>query len=198
MDPDDAREDLAAIRALMTDSQRLVRGTWSYQLVWGILATAGLTGTWIAQRTERYDAILLMWVALVAVGWAFSIARSRRDRSSAPVRNAATRAFGGIWMGLGVTLTLIGIVTIPTGAVAPGGLPGILAALLGAGYFASGFLAGLRWMLYVGLAWWLAAGALLVWQGPAAILALAALTVVLEIVPALVLRTFEAPVDTPV
>lgn len=187
-------DDLVAIRALMTESQRLVRGTWSHQLVWGILATVGLTATWAVQQAGRYEAILPMWLGLVVVGWTFSIVRGRRYEQ-APVRNAATRAFGGIWIGLGVTLTLIGLVTIPTGAVRPGGLPGVLAAVLGAGYFASGFLAGLRWMLFVGLGWWLGAFALLLWQGPSALLALAGLTVAFEVIPALAFRKLEGSSD---
>lgn len=187
------RNDLATIRALMADSQKLVRGTWWYQLVWGVLITLGLVLTWMGEQSGQYRLIALGWVGVVATGWVASMVRGRRDADRATVQNAASRAFAGIWIGLGVTLTMVGMVSIPTGAVAPDGLPGLLAIVLGAGYFATGFVSGLRGLSLVGVGWWIGGGALLFFQGSSAILGLAALTVLLEIVPALVLRGMEGP-----
>lgn len=192
MDESSVREELSAIRALMTDSQRLIRGTWSHQLVWGVLVSVGLALTWAAEQSERYPLIAAVWLGVVVTGWTFSIWWGRTHDAQASVHNTATRAFAGIWVGLGITLTMIGMLTIPTGAVAPDGLPGVLAAILGAGYFASGVLAGMRWLLLVAVAWWLGAAALLVWQGPGTLLGLAALTVAFEVLPALALRRAEA------
>lgn len=189
------RDDLAAIRTLMTDSQRLVQGTWWYQLVWGLLITLGLVATWFGEQSGRYGLIGAAWVALVVIGWTASFVRGRHEASEAKVRNAASRAFSGIWIGLGVALTMVGMVSIPAGAVAPDGLPGVLAILLGAGYFATGFVSGLRGLIVVSIGWWLGGGALLFFQGPSAILGLAVLTVFLEIAPALVLRGMEGPTE---
>lgn len=186
------QDDLAAIRSLMMSSQRLVRGTWSHQLIWGCLVTVGLVSTWLIERTGRFDLLTGIWIAVLVAGWTFSVVRSRGVESAPPARNVATRAFGGIWIGLGVTLTILGLATIPTGAVAPDGLPGVIATVLGAGYFASGFLAGIWWMSAVGVGWWVGGGLLLIWQGSHALLVLAALTVALEILPALALRAMEA------
>lgn len=189
------RDDLAAIRALMADSQALVHGTWWYQLLWGFLVTLGLVLTWFGEQSGRYGLIAVGWMGVVVVGWTASMIRGRREATEARVQNAASRAFSGIWIGLGVTLTLVGMVSIPTGAVAPDGLPGLLAIVLGAGYFATGFVSGLRGLIFVGVGWWVGGGALLFLQGPNAILGLAALTMLLEIVPALVLRRMEGPGD---
>ncbi len=188
------RDDLAAIRALMADSQDLVRGTWWYQMVWGVLITLGLVLTWVGEQSGRFGFIAAVWVGVVVTGWVASMIRGRREAARATVRNAASRAFAGIWIGLGVTLTMVGMVSIPTGAVAPDGLPGLLAILFGAGYFATGFVSGLRGLSLVGVGWWMGGAALLVFQGPSAVLGLAALTVMLEIAPALALRRMERPV----
>ena len=185
-----AREELAAIRTLMADSQSFLRGTWPHQMVWGCVGTVGLLATWALGQSGRYGLVPWVWVAAVSVGWTYSLFLAR-DHSRAPVRNVAGRAFGGIWMALGVTLTLLGTVTVFVGAVDPRGLPGVIAVVFGAGYFASGFLAEMRWLAGVGVAWWAAGVVLLLWQSEAAILALAALTLLLEVGPALVLRSME-------
>lgn len=156
MDQAAARQELAAIRALMAESQGFLGGSWRHQLVWGLLGASGLTATW----------------------WAVSAGSAVRP--------------GWIWLALGVTLTLIGAASILTGTLAPRSLPGLIALVFGAGYFASGLVAGVRWLAGVGVGWWVAGAGLLQWSsGPGSLLVLAGLTLVLEVGPALALRRLE-------
>jgi hypothetical protein len=190
MDQQTARSELASIRSLMADSQAFLSGTWQHQLLWGTLAAIGLSATWVAAREESYTAIAWIWGVTLVSGWLCSVWLMRRWTGS-PVRNVATRAFGGIWLSLGVTLTLIGTVSIYSGALEPSSLPGVLALVFGAGYFASGFMAGMPWLSAVGVAWWASGVALLFRRGPGGMLVLAVLVLLLEVVPALVLRNRE-------
>jgi hypothetical protein len=189
-------EELAAIRSLMADSQSFLYGTWPHQLTWGAVGITGVVATWVALGAEAYGATVWIWGVLVCVGWAFSFALMRRGPGGAPVRNVASRAYGGIWIALGITLTILGTLTVGVGAVDPLGLPGLIAVVFGAGYFASGWLAGLRWLTAVGVCWWVAGVGLLVWSDPRGLLALAALTLLLEVGPALALRRMERAADT--
>lgn len=191
MERDTAREDLAAIRSLMAESQSFLSGTWSHQLVWGSLASIGLVATWLAVRAESWSLIGGVWAAVLLAGWGWSLVGARRRTGRSRVRNVASRAFGAIWMGLGVTLTLLGTVTVVTGSVDPLVLPGLIALVFGAGYFASGALAEMRWLSGVGVVWWIGGVALLLWRSPDAMLALAAMALFFEVGPALVLKGAE-------
>lgn len=191
MDQATAQEELASIRALMAESQGLLSGTWPHQLVWGAAGALGLVATWWGVWRGAFDYALWVWAAVLAVGWTFSLREGRRGRTRGRVRNVATRAFSGIWLGLGVTLTLLAAVALLTGAIDPRTLPGSIALILGAGYFASGFLSGLRWLSGVAVAWWVGGLGLLLWRGPEILLALAVMAVVLEVGPALVLRRMD-------
>lgn len=190
MDAGAVRQELAWIRALMEDSQRLLAGTWRHQALWGLLTAAGLALTWWAVGADRPGVVWVGWPALIAAGWSGSFALERRG-ASAPVHNLAGRAFGGVWVGAGVTLTLLGTLGLYSGALAPSALPGVLSLVLGLGYFASGFASGLRWLRTVGLAWWVLGSALMVWRGPDGLLVLAGAALVLEVGPALALRRRE-------
>lgn len=191
-----AREELAAIRGLMAESQTYLCGTWPHQLAWGILGAVGLVATWWTGRGEAFPAVAWIWGTILALGWTFSIVVGRRAGRGAPVHNVAARAFAGIWVALGVTLSLLGMVTIPTGAVDPGGLPGVLAIVLGAGYCASGVLTGLRWLVGVAVLWWSGGVGLLLLAGPEALLGLAVMALLFEVGPALALRRREGSRDT--
>jgi len=190
MERTQAHEELAWIRSLMSESQSFLSGTWKHQLVWGLIATVGLVATWFAIQTGSYGSIPWGWAVLIAVGWAYSLL-SERSGSRHEVRNVAGRAFGGLWMGLGGTLTLLGGLSLTTGVIEGALLTGLVPIVFGAGYFASGYLAGLRWLSGVGVAWWAGGVALLFWDSPDAILALAAMTATLEMGPALVLQQIE-------
>lgn len=186
-----AQEDLAWIRSLMDHSHRFLGGTWRHQAVWGLVGSLGMLSTYLAVRAARYEWVPWLWLAAVGAGWFYSLVLARGHDRAPTVRNAASQAFGAIWISLGVTLTLIGAISIFTGALAPHALSGVVAALFGAGYFASGFVAGLRWLQAVAVAWWVGAAVLLVWASPHGLLLLTAMTVVLAIGPALRLRQLE-------
>lgn len=189
-------EDLAWIRSLMDESHRFLGGTWRHQVVWGIVGVTGMLGTYASLSTGRFGLIPWLWVVSIGGGWFYSLVVARGGETSAAVRNAAARAFGGIWIGLGVTLTLLGGLTLFTGALEPSGLSGVIALVFGSGYFASGFVAGLRWMQGVAVGWWIGGVVLLYWPSPSGLLLLAAMIVVLEIGPALRLRAIANRADT--
>lgn len=191
MDNATARADLAWIRAATDQTHQFLCGSWRHQLVWGFVGVFGLVATWSANQLNQPTAIGIIWFVSVAGGWAWSLREGRYAGRGAPVRSVAARTFGGIWMATGVCITLIAGIAVFSGAVDPRSLSGIIAILFGGGYFASGFVAGLRWLTGVAVAWWVGGVALLFWRSPEAVLALAAMVVLLEIGPALRLRRVE-------
>lgn len=191
MDTAAAREDLAWIRAATDQSHQFLCGSWRHQVVWGVIGTLGLLGTWAAYQMSRPNLISIIWVVAIPGGWAWSIQAARSAERSASIRSVAARTFGGIWIATGVCVTLIAGLAVFAGAVDPRSLSGLIAILFGGGYFASGFVAGLKWLMAVAGAWWIGGAALLFWPGPNAILVLAGMTLLFELGPALRLRRIE-------
>lgn len=163
----------------MASNRRLVVGTWRHQVWWGALVGAGMAATWWAHVQEAWLALAVLWPVVIPVGWLGSWQLGRR-RAAAPVRNAVTRSFVGIWVGIGVALSLMGIAGIAGGGIEPTVFPGIAAVLFGAGYLASARATGLAWLAGVAVVWWLAALPLLVLPGSWSYLALALLLVALQ------------------
>lgn len=197
--PDRARAqaDLRLIRETVARNRRLVAGTWRHQVWWGGLTAAGLVGTWWAQSIQAWLAIPLLWVALIATGWLGSYLLGRDSARRSGVDNPATRAFTGIWIGAGGSLTLLGIVGVQGGGIDPGAFPGVLAALLGSAYLASARAADIPWLGWFAWAWWVGALGLLLAPGPWTYPALAALLVALEVVPGLLLSREEQAAQPP-
>lgn len=184
MDPQtQAREDLAAIRRLMEDGQRVVNTAGPHFVAWGLLTSAALAATYVLAGRGETRLITGAWAVAVGLGWlaslALTVAEGRRER----VRSATGRILGGVWTGTGVTMMLLGFAAPAGGGVATAAITGVLAAVLGGGFFATGLLVGRRWMQAAAIVWWAGAVLMLLWPGPYGLLLTAGLVLVLQTLP---------------
>jgi hypothetical protein len=119
----------------------------------------------------------------VGLGWltslALTVAEGRRER----VRSATARILGGVWTGTGVTMMLLGFAAPAGGGVARVAITGVLAAVMGGGFFATGLLVGSRWMQAAAVVWWAGSLSMLLRPGPHGLLVTAALVLVLQTLP---------------
>ena len=182
-----AREDLAAIRRLMEVGQQVVNTAGPHFAAWGVLCSAALGATYVLSGRGDTRTIVWTWIAAVSLGWAASIALTVAGRRGARVESATGRLLGGLWTGTGVTLTLLGFAAPAGGGLAQAAITGVLAAVLGGATFATGLLVGSRWMQAAGGAWWAGALFMLLSPGRHGLLLTAALILLLQTVPGVVL-----------
>jgi hypothetical protein len=178
-----AREDLMVIRRIMEGSQQMVEGAGPHFAAWGLLTAAALVTTWAMVDGGAHASIPWLWAATVTVGWVMSALLGRRASRTARVRTAGGRMIGGLWLSTGITLTLLGFAGPGGGAVSPDAITGMLSAVLGGAYFATGLLSGHRWLLGVGGGWWAGALVMLLFPAPHTLLVMAGMMLVLQAAP---------------
>lgn len=181
----DADERLDDIRCWMLEGRRVMTESWRSQLWWGGLCSVALVATWWAVYQESWSVLPLVWPVTLAIGWVGSVVIARVTPSRA--RNQATRSVEGIWIGAGATLTLVGLLGPALGAIDPAGLPCIVAAVLGGAYWATDRATDIGWLRWVAVVWWVGAVLLLVVPSNHALLVLAAMALLFEAGPALIL-----------
>ncbi|HEU4883317.1 MAG TPA: hypothetical protein VFT45_13745 [Longimicrobium sp.] len=191
-----AREDLAAIRRLMEDGQRVVNTAGPHFVAWGLLTSAALAATYVLAGRGETGRITLAWGVAVGLGWLASLALTVVEGRREQVRSATGRILGGVWAGTGVTMMLLGFAAPAGGGVDTAVITGVLAAVMGGGFFATGLLVGRRWMQAAAVAWWAGALAMLLWPGPHGLLVTAGLVLILQTLPGLwlMLRSRRAAV----
>jgi hypothetical protein len=178
-----AREDLAIIRRLMEDGNRVVNTAGPHFVAWGVLTSAALVATYVLGIRGDVRPITWVWIIAIGLGWISSLAMmmayGRRER----VRSATARILGGTWTGVGVTLMLLGFAGPAGGGVRPEAITAVLAPVLGSGFFGTGLLLGSRWMQGAAGVWWAGALFMLLWPGPHGLLVTAGLVLVLQTLP---------------
>lgn len=193
MDASNAYEDLAMVRQLMEETRELVCEHGKHFIVWGVLIVIALLATYARLVDLAALPVGWIWAAAGILGWIFSFWAGRRDIARAPVRTTAGRLLGGIWIGFGITATLIGVLGLYTGALAPYLLGGLEAALLGFAFFATSFVGRQRWLRWLALGWWAGSLVMLIWPGEHTLLLMAGLLVVLQVVPGVVIHNRARP-----
>ncbi len=196
---DQAREDLALVRRFMEETRREVVDRGTHLLIWGVISTVGLGMTWtivggMVDLDPRW-----MWAGLLAAGWLASIGVGRREGRGARVRTVGRRLLSAVWVATGVSLTLIGIAGLFAGVVDVRALPGLLAIVVATAFMVTSLLIGERWLAWIAAGWWLGGGAMLVWSGPRALLAMAAMAAAGMALPGAVLflRARREPSSAP-
>jgi hypothetical protein len=182
------QNDLALIRRLMDEGQRAVRGDGTHFIGWGLAAAVGLVLTDLAITGRVGISVGWVWVIVLLCGWGFSLWAGWTAHETARVSTAAGRLLTGSWAGTGIGLTLLVALSLSRGVVPPAALSGIVAVLLGTGFFASSFLIG-SWMTYLAIAWWSGGAALLVWPTRHAPLVLGAMLLLFQVLPGVALFT---------
>lgn len=186
-------EDLAMIRRLMTESREVADAGGPFYLLWGVAVLLGLVGTYLDVRAGLGPHPGLLWIGVVGAGWAGSVWLGWRRSDRMPVETTGGRVMMGIWVGGGVTMTLLGFAVPAAGLVSTvGEILGPIAMVLGTCSFASSFVvrsAALRW---AAVGWWAGGVAMLWWSGPSALLVMSAQVVALMILPGLLLGGSDA------
>jgi hypothetical protein len=191
-----ARDDLVAIREIMERTRDVVGYAAPHFVAWGILMAAALVATYLLRGRGGEGWIWWLWVLAVGLGWALSWLFAVRGRRRARVRSQAGRMLGGLWLGTGVTMTILGFAGPAGGAVSSSAVAGMLAAVLGAAYFATGVLSGGRWLMAVGAGWWAGSLVMLLWAGPHALLLMAVFMLALQAGPGAYYLTRRRPAMT--
>ncbi|WP_341938587.1 hypothetical protein [Marinimicrobium sp. C2-29] len=188
-----AQEDLAYIRDLMDDTRRAAGLSGGYFVLWGLVVGIGLLVTWLQVIGLLPYRPLLTWGPCLALGILGHFILAWRDKHR-PAQSRAGRLVGTVWLALGVTQLIFFVASLGFNTLPGIYMPGIVSSLLGSGIFITGVLAGIPWLRWVGVAWWLGAFSMFAWPGDHVSLLMGALLLVLYVVPGLVLiRQQRAP-----
>jgi hypothetical protein len=182
-----AHDDVALIRRLMSDAQGAVTETGVHQMWWGGWVALALAASWAASAGVLALGQGWIWTAFLVVGWSGGWLLGGWEDERSPVRTVAGRMTVSIWIGIGVAASIVGLAGAGSGTIGDGAVQGVISALIGAGYFASGAVTQLRAVRWLGAGWWVGAAVMLLFPGAYTKLLMAGMAVGLNFVPGLLL-----------
>lgn len=151
--PRTAADDLALIRQMMEAGRRKVAVNGIHFIIWGLV----LMGAFFAQYASIYGhlprTVLGVWIPAFIIGW---IAEFWTHRSGAvPQESMPHIAHGASWGAVGITALIYFGVSYASGTFDPRVISCINAATMGAAFFITQQVTGVRWLRLPAIGWWL-------------------------------------------
>ena len=181
-------DDLAFIRRLMEGARETIADHSGHLILWGFLNATAETLAYLVRQGAFHVSISVIWVVAIGIGFSGSWLLEQRTHKRAPVNSLVNRLLSAIWIGCGLSLTLVGFLGARTGSLPSPVTPGIKCVIIGCAFFASAVLPNRTIYWVLAAAWWILGGTLLVLPSPTASLALVGGQILLVLVPGLVLR----------
>ena len=156
MADDPVREDIAFIRQTLEEGRSYARLRSPDFAVWGGLVTLGYLGVY--GRNIGLWSLDLNWIwwPLVVMGWLFSTRSFVRRSETRQKPGPQARALGALWLGLGITLMLLGLMQAIVD-VHFEWMDLMVFSLLAVCFFATATIIGVSWLRWIAAGWWLAA-----------------------------------------
>jgi hypothetical protein len=187
MEKSQAETEIALIKKIMDDSRRIACDDGKDYIIWGVLVLVGLIGTYLSIVWKTYNYIGWIWIITMGGGWIFVMASHWRKDSKEKVRTFAGKVLAVLWISCGIAMSLIGFVAAAARAIGPWSISPMISIVLGVAYAVSGMIYGNRWIQSLAAGWWAGAVVMFIWPGSYTLLLFAAMMVLFQITPGVVL-----------
>ncbi len=176
-------EDLAYLKRVVQDSRRVVVDNGVQLLSWGILIVFGMIATYAYVHLGLNLPETWMWIILIGIGWGLSIWLGWIKMKRSHAITFIQKVLSSIWIGLGVTMTIIGFLGPVTGAISPWATVPLLSLILGSGFLATGTVHQERLLILAAVGWWAGGLITMFWPGDYTLLLFAGMMILFQIVP---------------
>jgi len=176
-------DDLAYLRKVVEDSRRVVVDNGVGLLTWGILVVIGMILTYASVHLGLDLPSTLVWSVVIGAGWLLSIWLGWINMKRSRTRTFIQKVLWSIWVGLGITMTIIGFVGPLTGTIAGRACIPIISLVLGAGFFATATIHQEKLLTAAAAGWWIGGIATMVLPGDFSFLLFAGMMTFFQIAP---------------
>jgi len=186
-------DDLAFIRRLMEGARAAEVDHSGHLILWGFLQAAAAGLAYLVHQGAFHFSITAIWAVAVGIGFTGSWLLALRSRRSAPVNSLVNRVLAAIWVGCGLSLSLVGFLGAGTGSMPSPITSGAKCVIIGCAFFASAPLFNRTGYWALAGVWWILGGALLVRPSLGSNLVFVFAPILFMLVPGLVLRARRRP-----
>ncbi len=187
MDEKQAKEDLAYIKGIVTDTRNIIYDNGIFFIVIGVIIFIGIVGTKIAAALEVYNAIIWIWVIDYAVAFLLMFLIGFKRKTGRNIKTISLRIYISLWWAIGAACMIFSALTAINPKVDLPVALSLLSFLVGIGYFVSHTVLENKLMIFLASGWWIGAGILYFTSANTSSTIIAVMVLFLEIIPGIVM-----------
>ncbi len=183
-----ASSDVAFLRQVIDETRHRLALDATPLILFGSAVVAGVVGELVLLEWRLPLRSLWLWAIVIGVAWCATALLWRRRRRRLGAQTLADRQLGGLWTGCWSTMCVVGFGGALTGQLTGAAITGTLAAMLGAGFFATSVLVDSPPIRWLALGWWVTSVAVYLLPNAAGMALFGAAMLLLQVVPAWLLQ----------
>jgi hypothetical protein len=188
MNEKEAKENLEMIRRMIEETKKGVAYSGHIYIFWGVIVLIAVLINYVLVFSRLYQYIFISWLALMVLGFAYSVYHGVTREKKAKVTTFPDKAIGYTWFGCGVTLMILGFVAPLAGVYSGQMIPAVIAVVIGSACFITGRLYEWKLLTWASLLWWGGGVAMMVLKSESRFLIFPFLIIVGYLIPGFILR----------
>jgi hypothetical protein len=157
MDEMQAKEEIRLIKAMLEKTKKATAESGTLFIVWGVLITLALVGSYVLAYFKKYDWEWLNWIVVTVAGWVYSVIYGIRKERQEPVRTYFQTAARHLYFACGTAFLLVGIVFPAFKVYSYEAIPILIAAVSGILFIVMGGIYEWPLLKWAGFLWWVGA-----------------------------------------
>ncbi|MBN1968478.1 MAG: hypothetical protein JXR48_06130 [Candidatus Delongbacteria bacterium] len=159
----------------------------SYDAVyWGIIVFIGLMYSYFEALYRFGYYSFYVWISIIFIGWGFQYYHEKFGKR-VRIRTFSSKILNSVWVGAGVTMTLIALSSMLTYStnkfVNPIAIAPLIGLVLGMSYFVTGVLTESKVMIFFSIIWWISSFSMLFITSIHILPSFASLILLLQVIP---------------
>lgn len=183
----EAQQELAFIKKIMEDTQRILIDNGKTYILWSVLAILAIFLKIIKDAFSIMINNLWIYIPILILGWILSYWLKRKMDSEISVKKFSKTILEGIWLGWGIAIPILAIIGYVSGAISEWAIPPIIATIFGCTHYASGIVLQNLLIRYSSIGWWIGAIIMFFWPGEYAVALLGIMIFILQLIPGILL-----------
>jgi hypothetical protein len=187
MKNEQALEEIAFIKQVIADSQRLFIENGHQYILWSGLAIVGILLKYVNEGLNLGISSLWIWAPILLLGWVLSLLLKKRTYLKIRSKTFAQKIFETTWTALLISIVILALVGFYTKSVQTYAVSAVIATMFGCGYFISGTLTDSKWMKGSSFAWWIFAVLMFLYPGRLSVAFLGLMLIFFQLIPGIIL-----------
>jgi len=188
MDKRAAKEQLAFIKSVMDDSQKVVADNGDGFILWGVLIILAGIASYFLDQFELNQFQGWLYLGIVGIGWIYMLTIHRKTDRSVIGNPLTKKIIDSIWIAVLAAMTLLGFVGGASQTIDLDHMTAVMYTILGIAYFLQGVITGKNWVRNLGFGWWIGSIILFFITGASAAILAVIMMIGLQIIPGIIFR----------
>jgi len=187
MKADQVYDEIAFIKKVITDSQKVLLDNGKIYILWSSLAILCIVLKYGKTAIGFDFNNLWIYIPVILFGSLLTHLLKKRSNAERHVRTFSQKILAGIWISWGVSILILVIVGYLSGEIEDRAIPAIIATVMGSGQFVSGIASNTSWIRNAAIGWWIGAIVMFFLPGEYTIALLGAMLIVFQLVPGVII-----------